>query len=75
MADKEQAIQIAKIEEHSKSTDEKLDGVLTTLKEILTQTKKTNGRVTRLEYWRASIIVVSGFLWSLALIYISYIMH
>ena len=75
MSDKEQAIQIAKIEEHAKNTDEKVGDMLVTLKEILTQTKKTNGRVNRLEYWRSSIIVVSGFLWSLALTYIGFIIN
>lgn len=75
MSDKEQAVEIATIKEHIKHTDEKLGDIATTLKEVLIQTKKTNGRVNKLEYWRSSIIVVSGFLWSLALIYIGFILN
>jgi len=75
MSDKDQAVQIATIAEHAKHTDEKLGGISDTLKAVLEQTKKTNGRVGKLESWRSSIIVVSGFLWSLALIYISFIIN
>ena len=75
MSDKDQAVQIATIVEHAKHTDEKLGGISDTLKEVLEQTTKTNGRVNKLEAWRQAIIVVSGFLWSLALIYIGFIIN
>ena len=73
MSDKEQAIQIAKMEEHAKNTDQKIDGVIEVSNKILAQTLKTNGRVTRLEYWRATIIAISAFLWSLAIFSIPWI--
>lgn len=49
---------------------EKIDTIHTDVKEIKAQTTRTNGRVSKLEWWRSGFIWVLGAMWTLALIVI-----
>lgn len=47
---------------------EKIDTIHTDVKDIKIQTTRTNGRVSKLEWWRSGFIWALGAMWTLALI-------
>lgn len=57
---------LARLDERSKHMESKLDNLSDDVKEVLTLAKSTNGRVTKLEVWRAVLEGKGRLLWTLA---------